>query len=161
MGDSEKRLLRLSRTPITLHELLARSGLLEFEALKALHRLATAGLMAAQKTSATPSDDQAPGPSESKTGRPNARRSGITESEPSQAGMRPSSTRPTEGCDPSWRRRSDLTGLGPDAIPRMIMRYDAPELMHSEALAGRGIPPLSHRRSDTVAPACVAQRLVS
>lgn len=130
MGESEKRLLRLSRTPITLHELLARSGLLEFEALKALHRLATAGLMAAQKNSATPSDGQAPGPSESEDGETERKTLWHHRIGTITGGNAPL-------IDETYRRlrselasRSDLTGLGPDAIPRMIMRYDAPELMH-------------------------------
>jgi uncharacterized protein DUF4388/tetratricopeptide repeat protein len=128
-NDTERRVLKACRVSLPLLELYSQTGMTEFESLKLLHRLSLAGLL----TVVTGAEAKPPPPP---TGASNG--TGQKAQHLTLWNQRPSAAGPGGALvEESFRRlrtelagRSDLTGLGPEAIPRMLLRYDSPELMH-------------------------------
>jgi hypothetical protein len=130
VSELERRILRLSRTSVPLLDLYAQTGLTEFETLKLAHRLASAGLLSVITGGAEARPKPASGgASNGSTPRP----TNLTLWNQKPAVPGPNGALVEE----TFRRlrselagRNDLTGLTPEAVPRMLLRYDSPELMH-------------------------------
>ena len=133
VSELERWILKLCRSSVSLLELFVQSGLTEFETLRLLYRLVSAALVSVVGGGVDArAQQQPPAPTGASNGS-SQRLAHLTlwNQKPSVAGPDGSLVEETfRRLRTELAGRSELTGLGPDAVPRMLLRYDSPELMH-------------------------------